>query len=198
MGELPDGRIVKVRSSNEAGRGRYTIDSIKKTIKLKGRLDMVNEINFNEIMNSQSIQNEVRLLYFNFNYLTLNKFAVDNKGWFYAQMEEHEKQIIENDAYNLSETLKIMGCKYIYNATAENLLQQDNFEVLQSSIDAEAIEVLNNYWHEIPNSDSFIFSDYPLKFLIMRSIYTENKRLYYIGEKSFIKNACKGDCWEFY
>ena len=51
---------------------------------------MVNEINFNEIMNSQLIQNEVRLLYFNFNYLTLNKFAVDNKGWFYAQMEEHE------------------------------------------------------------------------------------------------------------
>ena len=89
---------------------------------------MVNEINFNEIMNSQLIQNEVRLLYFNFNYLTLNKFAVDNKGWFYAQMEEHEKQIIENDAYNLSQTLKIIGCKYIYNATAENLLQQDNFE----------------------------------------------------------------------
>ena len=166
MGELPDGRIVKVRPSNEAGRGRYTIDSIKKTIELKGRLDMVKEINFNEIMNSQSIQNEVRLLYFNFNYLTLNKFALDNKGWFYAQMEEHEKQIIENDAYDLSETLKIMGCKYIYNATAENLLQQDNFEVLQSSIDVEAIEVLNNYWHEIPNSDSFIFSDYPLKFLI--------------------------------
>lgn len=114
MGELPDDRIVKVRPSNEAGRGRYTIDSIKKTIELKGRLDMVNEINFNEIMNSQSIQSEVRLLYFNFNYLTLNKFALDNKGWFYAQMEEHEKQIIENDAYNLSETLKIMGCKYIY------------------------------------------------------------------------------------
>ncbi len=60
------------------------------------------------------------------------------------------------------------------------------------------IEVLNNYWHEIPNSDSFIFSDYPLKFLIMRPVYTENQRLYYIGEKSFIKNACKGDCWEFY
>ena len=159
---------------------------------------MVKEINFNEIMNSQSIQNEVRLLYFNFNYLTLNKFALDNKGWFYAQMEEHEKQIIENDAYDLSETLKIMGCKYIYNATAENLLQQDNFEVLQSSIDVEAIEVLNNYWHEIPNSDSFIFSDYPLKFLIMRPVYTENKRLYYIGEKRFIKNACKGDYWEFY
>ena len=152
---------------------------------------MVNEINFNEIMNSQLIQNEVRLLYFNFNYLTLNKFAVDNKGWFYAQMEEHEKQIIENDAYNLSQTLKIIGCKYIYNATAENLLQQDNFEVLQSSIDTEAIEVLNNYWHEIPNSDSFIFSDYPLKFLIMRPVYTENQRLYYIGEKSFIKNSCK-------
>lgn len=30
MGELPDGRTVKVRPSNDAGRGRYTIDIIKK------------------------------------------------------------------------------------------------------------------------------------------------------------------------
>lgn len=29
MGELPDGRTVKVRPSNDAGRGRYTIDIVK-------------------------------------------------------------------------------------------------------------------------------------------------------------------------
>ena len=28
--QLPDGRTVKVRPSNDAGRGRYTIDIIKK------------------------------------------------------------------------------------------------------------------------------------------------------------------------
>lgn len=30
MGELPDSRIVKVRPSNDADRGKYTIDIIKK------------------------------------------------------------------------------------------------------------------------------------------------------------------------
>lgn len=156
---------------------------------------MVIEINFDEIEKHQLIQREIKLFFLNENYLNLNKVAVKDRGWVYSEMEENEHQIIEEDAYNLSKTLKRLGCTYIYNADAEDLLQQKEFEVLKSSIDSDSILELNHYWHEIPNSDSFIFSDYPLKFLIMRPVYTENARLYYIGEKNFIEEACIGDCW---
>lgn len=156
---------------------------------------MVTVINFKEIENHKLMQKEIKKFFLDGNYLNLNKIAIEDRRWLYSEMEENEHQIIEEDAHNLSKVLKRLGCNYIYNADAEDVLQQKNFEVLKASIDNESIQELNQYWHEIPNSDSFIFSDYPLKFLIMRPVYTESARLYYIGEKEFIKEACIGDWW---
>lgn len=156
---------------------------------------MVTEISFCDIKNAQLLKKEIKLFFLENDHLKLNKKEVKNRRWVYAEMEENEVQIFEEDAYNLSSALKKISCLYIYNANAEDLLQQENFEVLKSSVKKGSIQELNNYWHEIPNSDSFIFSDYPLQFLIMRPVYTEQARLYYIGEKSFIEKACIGDWW---
>ncbi len=57
-------------------------------------------------------------------------------------------------------------------------------------IEKEIIEFSQGL-HWISHLDSFIFSDYPLRFLIMRPVFTEYNFLYILGEESFIREVIK-------
>lgn len=156
---------------------------------------MVIEIDFCEIENATLLKKEVKTLFSNNDYLHLDKLKVINKDWGYAQMEENEFYILEEDAENFSDALKKMNISNVYSACAEDFFSKDKFATLKISADKVSIEQFNNYFHEIPNMDSFIFSEYPLRFLIMRPAYTIQACLFYIGEAGFIQNACKGNYW---
>lgn len=156
---------------------------------------MVKLTKFSDIKNRELLRQEIITFFNHDDYLSINIEAVKKKGWICAQMEKDVKQIFDNDAENLSNALIDLGYTHIFSACFDDFYINKDFTVLEFSIDKSSIEQYQAYFHEITNMDSFIFSEYPLRFVILRPVYTISAYMYIIGESDFIRKACAEYGW---
>ncbi|MDP8100100.1 hypothetical protein [Pasteurella atlantica] len=149
------------------------------------------DIQFDDIKNNNLIRKEINAFFDHYT-LGLNQSEVDQRKWSYAQMEAGVNQIFDEDADNLSRALKSIEVPYFYGTYAEYFFDnKNNFEVAKfCPIEKETIEFSQGL-HWISHLDSFIFGDYPLKFLIMKPAFTEKNFLYILGDNDFIREVTK-------
>lgn len=157
---------------------------------------MVKLTKFSDIKNRELLRQEIITFFNHDDYLSINIEAVKKKGWICAQMEKDERQIFDNDAINLTNALKELGCSHIYGAHFVNVYKDTEFEVVKMPVKKEIIELVQtDFDYLIDLDDSFIFSEYPLRFLILRPVYTISAYMYIIGEVDFIRKACAEYGW---
>lgn len=158
------------------------------------RLDMEIEIKFNELKDFLPLKKEVSSL-FTESFAVVDFFVKRNK-WIYATL--NDKQIIGNDAVNLSRALKDIGCDAIYVAWAYNFFKEDDdFFVKKILSNSFSIEEIQKPESEIDHLESFFFSEYPLKFLMFRPD-TNQQLLYILGSADFVNYVAKEDGWEIF
>ncbi|SJM37863.1 hypothetical protein A1019T_01848 [Psychrobacter pasteurii] len=158
---------------------------------------MIEIINFSQIDNKELLRQEIKPFFADDNYLSINKEAVKKRGWSYAQMEKDVRQLFDEDAQNLSGALHRLGCTHVYGTHFDNIHKANDFSVIKFSIDSAIIELVqtSSFEYLIDLDDSFIFSDYPLKFLILRPAYTISAYMYILGEAEFVGEACAEYGW---
>ncbi len=154
----------------------------------------IKTIRFSEINNNDSLRKEIASFFTQKN-LSLITEQVVKKRWSYAQMEQDEKYIYDKDAENLSSALKRIGCSYVYGTHVDHIYDNQDFDVISFSADVETIELSQQFDYLLDHDASFIFSDYPLKFLIMRPVILDYSFLYVLGEADFIREVSKNRCW---
>ena len=150
------------------------------------------EIKFNELERFSFLKKEISS-FFTEEFIVVDSF-VRERRWAHATLDD--KQIFESDAINLSNALYAIGCDSIYAAWACNFFSEnDDFFVKRFSSDVSSIEEVQNPYSEIDHLESFFFSGYPLKFLIVRPD-THQQLLHLLGPVDFVSMVAKEEGWK--
>jgi len=154
---------------------------------------MVIRFDFRDINNGKGLKNEIKLLFPNEG--NLNDDELSNKNWICATLDD--KQILGGDAENLANGFKKIGINGVLTAWVADLLNKDYFVVDKFGSDSTAIEEMQNPWGRVDHMSSFIFSEYPLRFLIYRPDTCQD-RLMVLGPVAFVMEVIKLEGWELY
>lgn len=154
---------------------------------------MAIRFDFREINNGNDLKNEIKLVFPSDG--NLNDVELSNKNWICATLDD--KQILGGDAENLANGFKIIGIDSVLTAWVADLLNKDYFVVDKFGSDSAAIEEMQNPWGRVDHMSSFIFSEYPLRFLIYRPDTCQD-RLMVLGPVAFVMEVIKLEGWELY
>ncbi|WP_215778831.1 hypothetical protein [Paludibacterium sp. B53371] len=124
-----------------------------------------------------------------------NKEILQGKKWIYATLDD--KQILGQDAINLSTAMNNANCHQAHYGWALDFLNKSDFEINTFSSNQESIEEIQHPESRLDHMDSVIFGDHPLRFCIIRPD-SFDKLLYVVGEEDFVRQCCKETGWKIY
>ncbi len=154
---------------------------------------MALRFDFRKINKGRGLKNEIKLLFPGDG--NLNDIALSNKNWICATLDDN--QILGGDAENLAKGFNKIGIDSVLTAWVADLLNKDNFIVDRFDSDSAAIEEMQDPWGRVDHMSSFIFSEYPLRFLIFRPDTCQD-RLMLLGPVDFVMEVIKLEGWELY
>lgn len=154
---------------------------------------METKLSSSNVKNINILIDEVRALFFGKG--KLNLVELKCKNWTCITLDDN--QILGEDAECIVDGLGKMGVSVVYGAWVVDFLNHEYFEVDVFGVDVASIEKLQNPWSRIDHADSFIFSEYPLKFLIYRPDTCQD-RLMVMGPDSFVEPLIKLGGWKLY
>ena len=150
------------------------------------------EIKFSELKKHDCLRSEIKAIC-DFKG-GLHKDHIRNKNCVYAVLDDN--QFLGDDAINLSYALECIGVNFVLAAWAADLQGDNDINVEKNSIDVMKIEKMQSPGCRIDHMDSIFFSEYPLRFLIIRPDTCQDS-LYLAGPVNFVKRATKASGWKF-